>query len=111
MGEFAVEIRRYMQARDMSLRATARAAGYSDHTLLSKVLNGHKPVIPYMAACLDDALQADGEIIAAAEVAASQAEAARLPLREMADHAAELGAWAETGTAGPGTIAALDEEM
>jgi hypothetical protein len=92
MGDFAAAVRRYMQAREMSLRATARAAGYSDHTLLSKVLNGHKPVTPYMAACLDDALQAGGEIIAAAQLAASQAEAARLPLREMADHAAEFGA-------------------
>jgi hypothetical protein len=64
MGDFAAVVRRYLTAREMSLRETARAAGYSDHTLLSKVLNGRKPVIPYLAAALDDALDAGGEIIA-----------------------------------------------
>jgi transcriptional regulator with XRE-family HTH domain len=111
MGDFAAEVRRFMKARGMSLRETARAAGYSDHTLLSKVLNGHKPVTPYLAACLDEALAADGAIVAAARVAANQAEAARLPLRELADHAAELGQWAESGSAGPGTIAGLEDEI
>jgi hypothetical protein len=32
-------------------------------------------------------------------------------LRELADHAAELGQWAESGSAGPGTIAGLDDEI
>jgi hypothetical protein len=111
MGDFAAVVRRYMQARGLSVRAAARAAGYSDHTLLSKVLNGHKPATPYLAASLDDALDAGGEIIAAAQAAQAVSDAARLPLRELADHATELGAWAETGTAGPGTIAALDDEV
>lgn len=111
MGDFAAVVRRHMKARGMSVRATASAAGYSDHTLLSKVLNGHKPIAPYMAACLDDVLGADGEIIAAAERARAVDEAAALPLRDLADHAAALGAWAETGTAGPGSIAALAEEI
>jgi hypothetical protein len=66
-----------MHARGMSVRATARAAGYSDHTLLSKVLNGHKPVTPYLAGRLDRALRADGEITAAANLAIAEAEAAR----------------------------------
>jgi plasmid maintenance system antidote protein VapI len=111
MGDFTAVVRRYMQARGLSLRETARAAGYSDHTVLSKVLNGRRPVTPYLAACLDQALGANGEIAAAAQSAQAVADAARLPLRELADHAAELGAWAETGTAGPGTIAALDDEV
>lgn len=111
MGDFAAEVRRFMKARGMSLRETARAAGYSDHTLLSKVLNGHKAITPYLAACLDDALAADGVIAAAARVAANQAEAARLPLRELADHAAELGQWAESGTVGSGTIAGIESEI
>ena len=111
MGDFAAVVRRFMTARGMSLRETARAAGYSDHTLLSKVLNGHKPVTPYLAACLDETLEANGEIAAAAQAVQAVTDAARLPLRELADHAAELGAWAETGTAGPGTIAALDDEV
>ena len=50
MGDFAAVVRRFMTERGMSLRATARAAGYSDHTLLSKALGGHKPVTPYLAA-------------------------------------------------------------
>jgi hypothetical protein len=97
MGDFTAVVRRFMTMRGMSLRETARAAGYSDHTLLSKALNGHKPVTPYLAASLDEALDAGGEIIAAARSAQAVAEAAGLPLRELADHAAEFGAWAETG--------------
>ena len=38
-------------------------------------------------------------------------DAAGLPLRELGDHAVELGAWAEAGTAGAGTIAALEDEV
>jgi hypothetical protein len=62
MGDFAAVVRRYMTMRKMSLRDTARAAGYSDHTLPSKVLNGHKPVTPFLAASLDTAFDGDGEI-------------------------------------------------
>lgn len=61
----------------MSLRETARAAGYSDHTLLSKVLNGHKAITPYLATKLDRALGAGGEIIAAAQSAIAEAGTAR----------------------------------
>lgn len=76
MGEFAAVVQRYMSSRSMSVRATASAAGYSDHTLLSKVLNGHKPVTPYLAAKLDRALGADGEIVAAAQSAMADAKVA-----------------------------------
>jgi hypothetical protein len=65
MGDFAGVVRRYMSERGMSVRATAREAGYSDHTLLSKVLNGHKPATHWLAARLDDVLGAGGEIKAA----------------------------------------------
>lgn len=66
MGQFADTVRRHMDERGMSVRATARAAGYKDHTLLSKALNGSKPVTPSLAARLDKALGAGGEIKAAA---------------------------------------------
>jgi tetratricopeptide (TPR) repeat protein len=67
MGEdFGDVVRRHMDRRGMSVRATAKAAGYSDHTLLSKALNGHKAVTPHLAARLDQALGADGEIRRAA---------------------------------------------
>jgi transcriptional regulator with XRE-family HTH domain len=111
MGDFTALVRRLMDERGLTLRKLALKAGYSDHTLLSKVLNGRKPLTPYLAASLDRALAADGAVIAAAEQAMATAEAVRLPLRELADHAAELGAWAESGTVGPGTIAVLDEEV
>jgi hypothetical protein len=66
MGDdFAGVVRRYMGERGMSVRATARAAGYSGHALLSRVLNGITPATPSLAARLDDALSADGEIKAA----------------------------------------------
>jgi hypothetical protein len=66
MGDFADVVRRHMDEHGMSIRATARAAGYKDHTFLSKALNGHKPVTPSMADRLDNALGAGGAIKAAA---------------------------------------------
>jgi hypothetical protein len=42
---------------------------------------------------------------------AERSDTAPLSLRELGDHAAELGAWAEAGTAGSGTIAALEDEV
>ena len=60
----------------MSLRATAAAAHY-DPGMLSKVLNGRRPPNPYLAAQLDDALGAGGEIRAAAAAAPRPAKPAR----------------------------------
>lgn len=50
----------------MSLRGLARASNY-DPSHLSKVLSGHKPSTPYLAARLDDALAAGGTIRDAAQ--------------------------------------------
>jgi transcriptional regulator with XRE-family HTH domain len=61
MADFAAEVRRLMTERGMSLRRLAKAASY-DPSYLSKVLSGHKPSSPYLAARLDDALGADGTI-------------------------------------------------
>ena len=61
MAEFAAEVRRLMAERGMSLRGLAKAASY-DPSYLSKVLSGHKPSSPYLAARLDDALGAGGTI-------------------------------------------------
>lgn len=65
MADFPAVVRRFMQARGMSLRALGRAANY-DPSFLSKVLRGEKPGSPELAARLDDALGAGGEITAAA---------------------------------------------
>ncbi len=67
MADFAGVVRHWMAERGMSLRGLAAAAHY-DPGLLSKVLNGHRPYSPYLAARLDRALGADGEIEAAALV-------------------------------------------
>ena len=61
MAEFAAEVRRLMAERGMSLRGLAKAASY-DPSYVSKVLSGHKPSSPYLAARLDDALGAGGTI-------------------------------------------------
>jgi transcriptional regulator with XRE-family HTH domain len=66
MAEFAAEVRRLMAERGMSLRGLAKAANY-DPSYLSKVLSGHKPSSPYLAARLDDALGAGGAIRDAAQ--------------------------------------------
>ena len=66
MADFAAEVRRLMTERGMSLRGLARASNY-DPSYLSKVLSGHKPSSPYLAARLDDALGAGGTIRDAAQ--------------------------------------------
>jgi plasmid maintenance system antidote protein VapI/DNA-binding XRE family transcriptional regulator len=96
-GDFTAVLERHMQARRMSVRATARAAGYSDHTLLSKVLNGHRPINPYMAAKLDRALDANGEITAAAETALAE-ENARKANRQSAAATETIPATLPSGT-------------
>ena len=68
MAVFADEVRRLMAERGMSLRRLAKASNY-DPTYLSKVLSGHKPSSPYLAARLDDALGASGQIRDAAQEA------------------------------------------
>lgn len=75
--DFTAILRWHMNAQGMSTRKTARAAGYADHTLLSKVLNGHKAITPHMAAKLDAALSANGAITAAAQPAVTAAGAAK----------------------------------
>jgi tetratricopeptide (TPR) repeat protein/lambda repressor-like predicted transcriptional regulator len=102
MGDFADVVRRHMRERGMSVRATAAAAGYSDHTLLSKVLNGHKPPTPHLAACLDDALGADGEIRAALPSRGPAAD----PAREV--EAIELARRALASDVGDGTCERLE---
>jgi hypothetical protein len=64
MTDFAKVVRRHMERRGMSLRATAAAAHY-DPGMLSKVLGGKRNASPYLAARLDDALGAGDEIRAA----------------------------------------------
>jgi len=66
MADFAAEVRRLMAERGMSLRGLAKASNY-DPSYLSKVLSGHKPSSPYLAARLDDALAGSGMIRAAAQ--------------------------------------------
>lgn len=95
MGDFTGVVRRYMAERGMSVRATAREAGYSDHTLLSKVLNGHKPATPWLAARLDDVLGAGGEIKAA--MSPTEAPPAPRRGRGAASEALDVMTWI-TGT-------------
>ena len=68
MAVFADKVRRLMAERGMSLRGLAKASNY-DPSYLIKVLSGHKPSSPYLAARLDDALDANGQIRAAAQEA------------------------------------------
>lgn len=66
MADFAAEVRRLMAERGISLRGLAKASNY-DPSYLSKVLPGQKPSSPYLAARLDDALNAGGAIRDAAQ--------------------------------------------
>lgn len=66
MSDFADAVHRHQTRRGWSLRGLAAVAGYSDHSYLSRVLAGHKPVTPALAVNLDRVLGAGGEIAAAA---------------------------------------------
>lgn len=65
MADFTDVVRRYMTDRGMSLRALARATP-CDPSHLSRILNGKQPPSRQLAAALDAALDAGGEITQAA---------------------------------------------
>ena len=95
MADFTAVVRRYMGERGMSLRALGRASGY-DPGHLSRILSGHKAPTPYLARLLDNALDAGGEIAAAAArgpSARSVADAEKI--RQGLDAALAAGAMTE----------------
>jgi transcriptional regulator with XRE-family HTH domain len=65
VSEFGSEVARLLAERRMSLRQAARLAHY-DVSYLSKVINGHKPGSPELAAALDEVLAAEGRLVALA---------------------------------------------
>jgi hypothetical protein len=65
MSDFTEVVRRLMDERSTGTRALARATGH-DPGYVSRVINGRKPAGPDIARRIDQALGADGEIIAAA---------------------------------------------
>lgn len=62
---FGVRMRSLMAERDVSLRALARQVHF-DVGYLSRVMNGRQPPSEALAAALDEALQAQGELAQAA---------------------------------------------
>jgi transcriptional regulator with XRE-family HTH domain len=58
-------IRQLMDERELSLRQVAKLVNY-DASYLSKVMNGHKPLTPHLAAALDNKLEANGSLVAVA---------------------------------------------
>ena len=101
MADFAGEVRRLMAERGLSLRGLAKAASY-DPSYLSKVLSGHKPSSPYLAARLDDALSADGKIRDAAQEEPPRRPGKASPARRKPSGAVEALQVAMTGDpAGP----------
>ena len=75
VSEFGSEVARLLSERGMSLRQAARLTHY-DVSYLSKVVNGHKPGSPDLAAALDRVLDAGGQLAALAETAAVRGPAA-----------------------------------
>jgi DNA-binding transcriptional regulator YdaS (Cro superfamily) len=65
MADLYAVVQRHMKQRDMSLRALARAV-HHDPSYISKALRGLKPLGPALARDIDRALEAGGEITAAA---------------------------------------------
>src|SRR5690242_2874665 len=96
MAEFAAEVRRLMAERSMSLRGLAKASNY-DPSYLSKVLAGHKPSSPHLAARLDDILAASGTIRDAAQQPPPRREARASTPRRKPSGAVEALQVAMTG--------------
>jgi transcriptional regulator with XRE-family HTH domain len=84
MADFASVVRRFMAERGMSLRGLARAVP-CDPSYLSKILNGHKPVSPHLAALLDGALDAGGKIKQAGVPMPERAAPRRIPSSDSTD--------------------------
>lgn len=93
---FGDELRRRMAAKDLSLRELARRTRY-DSGHLSKVASGKRKVSPDMAARLDAALDAGGELAALAPMPVAPPDGVTL----------ELMAQLERSSIGPGTVDAL----
>lgn len=77
VAEFGERTRRHMEAAGVSLRELARRTHY-DAGHLSKVLAGRKPAAPDLAARLDDALAAGGELVGLVHKGRSSEEEDRL---------------------------------
>ena len=105
MAEFAAEVRRLMAERGLSLRGLAKAASY-DPSYLSKVLSGHKPSSPYLAARLDDALGAGGTVRDATQQPPPRRGSRASPPRRMPSGAVEALQVAMTGDPGGPDIGA-----
>ena len=74
------EVRRLMAERGMSLRGLARATG-DDPSLLSKYVNGKRPMPAHVAERLDDELGGGGELAALAPLRRRAPRGCGLPLR------------------------------
>ncbi|CAM4160873.1 hypothetical protein GCM10009799_37410 [Nocardiopsis rhodophaea] len=66
MTDFSARARAALEVRGMSMRSAARELKY-DVGYLSRTLNGKQQPSPQLAAALDQLLEANGELIAAAE--------------------------------------------
>jgi hypothetical protein len=112
MAGFTELTRRLMADRGISVRGLARIVHYDDGGL-GRIIRGLQSCPPYLARAIDDALQAEGKIIAAAreqQQAGSVLKAAR-DVSDLTGHAVAFTAWAETANAGDGTLQLLDEQV
>jgi transcriptional regulator with XRE-family HTH domain len=102
--EFGSEVARLLSERGISLRQAARLTHY-DVSYLSKVVNGHKPGSPQLAAALDSALGTGEQLAALAEATAPAAAGPAAP----ADlELIELARQAGTSDVASGTLELLD---
>jgi transcriptional regulator with XRE-family HTH domain len=63
VSEFGSEVKRLLAEQGISLRKAAKLTHY-DVSYLSKVVNGHKPGSPELAAAMDKVLEAEGRLAA-----------------------------------------------
>jgi transcriptional regulator with XRE-family HTH domain len=105
MSIFGETLTRLMAERGMTGQQLARLADCSE-SHVSRLGNGQKHPSQSLAARLDQILSAGDELVRAAAN-----RPVELPLRQMTQQAAEFSRWAETGHAGPSTIAILADEV
>jgi hypothetical protein len=109
MADLHAVVMRYMEERGMSQNALAKAV-HHDPSYLSRALRGIKPLGPSLARDIDRALNADGEIIAAAARSLAAPVPSEVPVApELVDYFRQQlgGHYAADRFLGPGRLIPL----
>jgi plasmid maintenance system antidote protein VapI len=110
MSAFGEALTRLMAEKGMQAQEAA-ALVPCNKSHISKIRQGKARASRHVAERLDDILGTGGELLLTLAGPEDASAATPLPLREITEHAAEFGRWAETTNIGQGTLELLDDEI